>query len=145
MLFPSSKPSLEIFLRTLNGSNGTNGSHHGSNGSNGSNGNGALASASLLRSETASGNPVQVGRLLSPAAICSRPHKSKTARVSNCASSYKSCPSSLNPLSIYIHFFFLKIQTRPFLIRIVISVKETLSPFLMLFLIYVLVFIYLSG
>ena len=43
-------------IRPLNGSNGTNGhGHHGSNG------NGALASASLLRSETASGNPVQVG------------------------------------------------------------------------------------
>ena len=61
VISPFSKPpllSMTRSLRPLNGSNGTNGSHHGSNGSNG---NGALASASLLRSETASGNPVQVG------------------------------------------------------------------------------------
>ena len=46
------KANLNIAPRAQNGSNGTNGQHV--------NGNGALASAELLRSETASGNPVQV-------------------------------------------------------------------------------------
>ena len=53
------KANLNLAHRAQNGSNGTKGQHV--------NGNGALASAELLRSETASGNPVQVlGQLSFP-------------------------------------------------------------------------------
>ena len=55
--------NLNLAHRAQNGSNGTNGQHV--------NGNGALASAELLRSETASGNPVQVvGQLSFPLSTC---------------------------------------------------------------------------